>query len=425
MSDSTSWASPGGHAPERAGGAASAVPASESTASGAGSFGPYGPAVDSVPSGTALPAAGWTPPPKPGLIPLRPLEFGTVLGASFQVLRRNPRPTFGAALLLNALVVFLSTGISTVIVISGIERASRASLADSDTIFVGTIALAIVATLLAVAISIVAQALLQGVISIEVSRATLGEKRTLRELFALGRGRWRALIGWTALLGAAVAVALLVLVGLSLGFFLVGEPAAIAGGVILLILGTLGLVVVGVWIATKLAFVPAAIMIEQLPLRAAVSRSWRLVHAAFWRIFGTLLLVTVMVNIAASVVTTPFQLASTFAAPLVNPAGQLETDLTVFFGLNIVVIAITAVVGAIGAVLTTSAASLLYIDRRMRTEGLDLELQRHVELRASGVASTDPYLAAPAAASPYLAAPTPPPATASYPPPPAPYPPTP
>lgn len=372
MSDSTSWASPGGYSPEPNG---TPFAASGST---------------SAPS-SIRPSAGWTPPPKPGLIPLRPLEFGTLLGASFQVLRRNPRPTFGAALLLNALVVFLSTGISTIIVVSGIERASRASLADSDTIFAGTVALAVVATLLAVGISIVAQALLQGVISLEVSRATLGEKLTLRQLFEIGRGRWWALIGWTAVLGVVVVAALGVLIGLSLGFFAVGDPLAIAGGVVLLIVGVLGIIVVSVWVGTMLAFVPAAIVIERLPLRTAVSRSWRLVRGAFWRILGTLLLVTVMVNIAASVVTTPFQLAATFAAPIVNPAGQIETDLTAFLALNLVVVAITAVVGAIGAVLTTAATSLLYIDRRMRTEGLDLELQRFVELRATGAVGADPY----------------------------------
>jgi MFS family permease len=338
---------------------------------------------------------GWTPPPKPGLIPLRPLEFGTVLGASFQVLRRNPRPTFGAALLLNALVVFLSTGISTVIIISGVDRASRASLADSDIIFAGTFALALVATVLALGISIVAQALLQGIISIEVSRATLGEKLTLRQLLALGRGRWWALIGWTVILGAAIGTAIGVLIALSLGFFIVGDPAAIAGGVVFLILGGLGLTVLTVWLSTKLAFVPAAIIIERLPLGSAIRRSWSLVRGAFWRIFGTLLLVTIMVNIAASVVTTPFQFAASFAVPLVNPAGELETDFTLFIALNLVVVAITAVVGAIGAVLTTGATSLLYIDRRMRTEGLDLELQRYIEVRASGAAGADPYLTAP------------------------------
>ena len=394
MSDSTSWASPGGYTPEPAGGTSATASATSVTGVvGAASAG-YGPGPGAVPL-----TSGWTPPPKPGLIPLRPIEFGTVLGASFQVLRRNPRPTFGAALLLNALVVFLSTGISTIIVVSGLERASRASAFDSNTIFAGTIALALVATLLAVGISIVAQALLQGIIAIEVSRATLGEKLTLRQLFALGRGRWWALIGWTALLGLVVIAAFGVLIGLSIGFFVIGDPAAIAGGVILLIIGSLAIVVVAVWIATMLAFVPAAIVIERLPLGTALRRSWGLVRGAFWRILGTLLLVSVMVNIAAGIVTTPFQLATTIAVPLVNPAGQIDTDLTLFFALNIIVIGITAVVGAIGAVLTTSVTSLLYIDRRMRTEGLDLELQRFVELRASGAAGADPYQSAPTYAS--------------------------
>lgn len=392
VTDSTPWAAPGGDpAP---GGAPGGHPGG-GTGAGASAT-PYGPAGGDAPYGVASTPApaggtGWAPPPKPGLIPLRPLDFGTVLGACFQVLRRNPRPTFGAALLLNALVVFLSTGISTIIVISGLDRASRASTADADTILAGTVALTLVAGLLAVAISVVAQALLQGIISIEVARATLGEKRTLRELIALGRGRWWALIGWTALLGVAVALAIGVVIALSIGFFLPGDPLLALGGVGVLLLGMLALIVVSAFVATKLAFVPASLMIERLPLTGAVGRSWRLVRGAFWRVLGTLLLVTVMVNIAASIVTTPFQLGATFTAPLVNPAGQVETDLSLFLGLNIVVIAITAVVGAIGSVLTTAAASLLYIDRRIRTEGLDLELQRYVELRAAGSSVADPY----------------------------------
>ena len=396
MSDTTSWASPGWTPDdsqripktEQALGAASPEdvgPAAPDPVAFGASPGGYSPAPGSPPP------AGWTPPPKPGLIPLRPLEFGTVLSASFQVLRRNPRPTFGAALLLNALVVFLSSGTSTAIVFSGLDRASRASVADSDAIFAGTIALTIVAALLTVGVSVVAQALLQGIISLEVARATLGEKLTLSQLFALGKGRWWALIGWTAILVAVITAAFGVLIALSIGFFAVGDPAAIVGGIALLIFGLLGLLVVSVWIATMLAFVPAGIVLERLSIVAAVRRSWNLVRGSFWRILGILVLVTVMINIAVSIVTAPLQVVATFAVPLVNPAGQLETDLTAFLALNIAVIAVTAVVGAIGVVLSTAVTSLLYIDRRMRTEGLDLDLQRYVELRATGATGADPY----------------------------------
>jgi hypothetical protein len=40
---------------------------------------------------------------------------------------------------------------------------------------------------------------------------------------------------------------------------------------------------------------------------------------------------------------------------------------------------VTVVVAGIGQIAQTSALVLIYLDRRMRVEGLDLELQRFVE----------------------------------------------
>ena len=45
---------------------------------------------------TAYPA--WTPASRPGIIPLHPLTFGTILGRSFAALRQNPRVLLGFAL---------------------------------------------------------------------------------------------------------------------------------------------------------------------------------------------------------------------------------------------------------------------------------------------------------------------------------------
>jgi hypothetical protein len=53
---------------------------------------------------------------------------------------------------------------------------------------------------------------------------------------------------------------------------------------------------------------------------------------------------------------------------------------------------VTAIVGAIGSVIQTAAVALLYIDLRMRKEGLDLELVRFVEGRQTGQELPDPYL---------------------------------
>ena len=99
MTDNNVWQPPSGPAnPPPAGVAGAPAPTPSPYGVGAPQYG------ERLPGGAA---PGWTPPPKPGLIPLRPLAFGTLLGAAFQVMRRNPRPTFGIALLLNGLVMLL------------------------------------------------------------------------------------------------------------------------------------------------------------------------------------------------------------------------------------------------------------------------------------------------------------------------------
>ena len=40
----------------------------------------------------------WTPASRPGIIPLHPLTFGTILGRSFAALRHNPKVLLGFGL---------------------------------------------------------------------------------------------------------------------------------------------------------------------------------------------------------------------------------------------------------------------------------------------------------------------------------------
>jgi hypothetical protein len=399
VSDSTSWASPGWQ-PEK--------PTNESTAGTAAAAATEGASAPTTPDAAApfvspggyapaeqtaatQPAAGWAPPPKPGLIPLRPIDFGAMLGASFQVLRRNPRPTFGAALLLNALVVIAAFGLTFGVAFWALDRSLRANADDAAAIEAGAIGLVVVTGLIAVALSLVAQAMLLGVIVLEVSRATVGEKLTLRQLLQLGKGRWWALIGWTALLSGALIIGMTFFVVVIAVLIAVGGPAGVAVGILLGFFGGLAFAALAAWLWIKLALVPTAIMLERLPLGAAIRRSWSLVTGFFWRTLGILLLITVMVQVASSIVSAPFSFAASFGGALVNPAGDDLTAIWVLLAANIVTVAITVVVGAIGAVLTSAATALIYIDLRMRKEGLDLELQRFVELRASGASAPDPY----------------------------------
>jgi hypothetical protein len=65
---------------------------------------------------------------------------------------------------------------------------------------------------------------------------------------------------------------------------------------------------------------------------------------------------------------------------------------------------LSALISAITSIISSATSSLLYIDLRIRKEGLDLELIRFVEARQSGDSSLpDPY-APTAAAAPSPAA---------------------
>jgi hypothetical protein len=343
-------------------------------------------------------APGWTPPPKPGLIPLRPLSFGTLLGASFQLIRRNSRPTFGISLLLNGLIYVLFIVVVGGVAALVIGRAISATSDDADEIAAGAVGALALSAFIPVALSLLVTAVLQGIISLEVSRATIGEKLTVRGLWRLARGRIGALVGWSALVGLAVFVALVVVVVVVSLIIAFGGDAGLVIGIILAVLAALAAVVLYAWLATKLSLVPSALVLERLPLRRAVARSWTLTsgYSYFWKALGAQLLVSVIVQVAAQVVSVPISILISVGGTLINPNGD-QTAFLVVLGAGYVLAGIVSLVfGALAAVAQSAVAALVYIDYRMRKEGLDLDLTRFVEARQVGdIGVANPYLTTP------------------------------
>ncbi len=178
-------------------------------------------------------------------------------------------------------------------------------------------------------------------------------------------------------------------------FLAAGEIAGVVAIVILSLVTLLGGIVLGYWLSTKLAFVPAAILVERRSIRDAVARSWRLTRGFFWRILGITMLVAVILGIVSQVVTAPISFLGGFAQVLVNPNGDAEASVGFVIVLMIVSLALSTVVTAITLVAQSAVPALLYLDVRMRSEGLDLELQRWVEDRAAGQpVPENPYLPA-------------------------------
>lgn len=354
--------------------------------------------------------AGWTPPPKPGLIPLRPMTLGTVLGASFQVLRRNPGPVLGPAIVASIVYVLL---ISLVTAGIGIWIAGRISsttdIDDQLAIMAGGYAIGGIALIVPVLLMTVITAVLQGVVVTEVARGTLGEKLRLRGIWRHVRPRIGALIGWALLLSLVVGVVVGVFALIVFGLGALGG-AAIGFAIFLGLVGVLGLVVLFYWISTKLAFVPSAIVLERMRIRAAVARSWSLTGGYFWRTLGITLLVATMLGIASQLVSLPAQFLLPLLAGLIAPNGADQTGTIVAVAaIGVLTIVLLAVVTGISLVVQGATASLLYIDLRMRKEGLDLELTRFIEARQAGRTDLpDPYLVAAPVAPAAPAAPAPP-----------------
>lgn len=372
MTEGTSWQPPAGAAPSQ--------PAAPFTPAG------YGPAAPA-------PAPGWTPPPKPGLIPLRPMTLGTLLGAAFQVLRRNPRPTFGFSLLVTGAIYLVAFGVVGLVSFFAISRTLNATQADADALAAGSVAMILLSALIPMALGIVGTAILQGVISLEVARGTVGERLRLPGLWAAARGRIGALIGWSLLI-TGVVVGALVLVAVVIALIVaLGGTAGIVIGVLLGLLAGGAAAVLFAWLSTKLALVPSALMLERLPLRGAIARSWSLTRGYFWKTFGIQLLVAVIVQTVAGVISAPLQLILSLGSFLVNPNGDNTGLVVAGIVVYVLTIVLTIVFGAISAVVMSATPALIYIDIRMRKEGLDLELTRFVEARQAGDASVpDPYL---------------------------------
>ena len=72
----------------------------------------------------------WTPAPKRGIIPLRPLDFGTILGKSFAMLRHNPSVLLGFGVCTQLVVGLLGLGLFALIFAGNISRLETLTPSD-------------------------------------------------------------------------------------------------------------------------------------------------------------------------------------------------------------------------------------------------------------------------------------------------------
>jgi hypothetical protein len=384
--DARAWATP----------VAPAGPARGTVFGAAGS--PLAPPAGSVKAGEApidIPVTrklGWTPPPKRGLVPLRPIPFGVILGAPFRLQRRAPSTTLAPALVISLVTTTLATFIGW-----GLTVAPQAALDASyydDYLFASALlgVLGAAASFVPLVLALPATALLAGAVVVATSRAVLAERVSFRGLRWRLTGRIPRLVAWTTIVFLASVTLLALATALPL---MVATSVPFVGGGFAFLIAMFEVIAIFVGlgpIAARLGFVSHALALEGLQLLPAVRRSWQLSRRSGWRLFGAQLGVWVLVMVASFLLLQPLGFVLDWGVSLIFPNGATTAQGEMYeAGRTIVLTVATAVMGGFGLVLQTVTGALLYLDARMRTEGFDLTLARYVDERQRGVVVADPF----------------------------------
>lgn len=333
----------------------------------------------------------WTPAPRKGIIPLHPLTFGMLLGKAFAALRHNPKVLFGFAVVIQLIVVIATAGVMGVVLFTTFSRLETVSPSspDFEAVFAGTIAINLLAGLLVGLASIAFTALMQGVVAAEVGYATVGVKATLRMLWRRMLPAFWRLAGFASLSVLALFGGLAIVagvIGALIAGGLGGTPEMI--GIVVLVVVLLGLAAIPltVWLSTKLLLVPSILVLERARFREAFVRSWRLTRGRFWVAFGVTFLISLIMGLAMQVVSFPTAMLSSFLGTLIAPTGASEPSAVVGYVFALLAPQVLLLIlQAIAIVVQSTGGVLVYLDCRMRYEGLDQALLSHVERRDLGI----------------------------------------
>ena len=376
----------GGSATSGAGSYPGATPGYPGGYPGAASY----PGAGSYPSGGAYPGAGYGQSNgaanfyvyKPGIIPLRPLSIGDIYQGAFAAIKTNARTMFGftAALLGVVLVISIATNYAIINLVLPNYVSADSPYATAFTSLSGSFS-QLGGTLL----QALATVLLSGLIVVAVSRSVLGRVASSKEVWERTKSKFLPLIGLNIITG--IISGLMVIIGIVAFFVLLASVASTAKtetelwqGMGIALVGIFILVVAGVvvssYLSIKFSVASPAMVLENLGVFAAIGRSWSLTRKNFWRLLGINILTTIITSMVAGVFG---GIASALSVIFVVAGSSSPED--AITSINTAYI-LTMVVSTIAQLLilpfTSSVNALLYIDLRMRKEGLDVELRNAV-----------------------------------------------
>lgn len=374
-----------------------------STTSGAGSYpgatpgypggypGAAGyPGAGSYPGGGAYPGAGYGQSNgaanfyvyKPGIIPLRPLSIGDIYQGAFAAIKTNARTMFGftAALLGVVLVISIATNYAIINLVlpnylspSSPYAAVFTSLSGSFSQLGGSL------------LQVLATVLLSGLIVVAVSRSVLGRVASSKEVWERTKSKFLPLIGLNII--TSIISGLMMIIGIVVFFVLLASAASTAktdreflqdlgvslvGLLILMVISAL----VSSYLSIKFSVASPAMVLENLGVFAAIGRSWSLTRGNFWRLFGINILTAIITFMVAGIFG---GIAEALGAIFIVVGSSSPEDMIASLNTTYILIMVMSTIAQLLILpFTSSVNALLYIDLRMRKEGLDVELRNAV-----------------------------------------------
>ncbi|MFE0028164.1 hypothetical protein [Amycolatopsis sp. NPDC059021] len=282
---------------------------------------------------------------KPGVIALRPLNLGDILDGSITTIRRYPLMILGISAVVAVITSALQLLVSS-LVLPDLEQVARlgpgATEQELRNAAFGLLGDALLTLLPTLVITLLGHTFLSGFLTEVAGKAVLGRPVDFKTSMRAVAPRLLPLLGLTVLYTLATIVAA--------AFCLL--PAVIP------------------YIFWALA--SPALILERGTVRQAFSRSVKLVSGSFWRVLGILLLAALIGWMISSIIQVPFNIGSGVFSQLTNP-GKVVVPSTGDLLLSSVG---SVIVQTVVAPFTSLVTVLVYIDQRMRREGMDIELAR-------------------------------------------------
>ncbi|MDR3360072.1 MAG: glycerophosphoryl diester phosphodiesterase membrane domain-containing protein [Bifidobacteriaceae bacterium] len=292
---------------------------------------------------------------RPGTIPLRPLGLGDIFDGAVRSIRFAPSVMFG----LTALVM----------VVAGLAQSFPLFMPQAsieDFLYADEVN-SMLANGAGQIVAFLASAILTGMLTYTVAQGAIGKKVTIGSSWnAIGR-RIPPLIGQVFLVALMLAAAILVplvplVIGLAIGQDELGSNVGMA--IVLGLAGLFAAAAAACWVTVRTVFAPAALVLEGQGVIQSIKRSWQLTQGRFWRTLGIYLLVSMIAGMIAGVVSVPVSLVALFAT-------EAST-----IGLAVSTVVATVLSGMLSTPFVAATVALLYLDARIRSEGLDLALMR-------------------------------------------------